>query len=88
MEIYITLGVLQENNNMLVYVIVHVCVYMDLLVIITNDTFKNIDILDGTLNSLENPVMKFIRVNASGLTIQLFFLVMWDRIKHHNFKLK
>ena len=40
MEIYITLGVLQENNNMLVYVIVHVCVYMDLLVIITNDTFK------------------------------------------------
>ena len=51
MEISISLGVFQEKTSTLFHNMVHVCVYMDDLVIIRNDTYKNhMYILDDVLN--------------------------------------
>ena len=52
--IYIAIDVFQEKISMLFQDMVYVCVYMDDLVITSNDTFENhMDILDDKLNQLK-----------------------------------
>ena len=71
---------------------VHICVYMEDLVITINDSFKKyMDILDEILNSLENSgfhinVVKWKRVH--NFTIYLEFVVKQTGIKTSDFESK
>ena len=72
MGIFIRRYVFQEKMSKFLQDMVHACIYMDELVIISNDVFKNhMYILDEVLNWLEKQEFRSTQLNMNWLTIQL-----------------